>query len=55
MAEISKDGTYEVKTLIGVNRVTVAIPGRLPKAGHPYVQQTFDVQSGSNNFDITIP
>ena len=55
MAEIGKDGAYVVKTLIGANRVTVAIPGRQTKAGFPYVQQTFDVQSGTNTFDIAIP
>jgi hypothetical protein len=54
-AEIRKDGSYELKTLIGANRVTVAIPGRLTKAGSPYVQQICDVRNGSNNFDITIP
>ena len=55
MAEIGKDGTYEVKTLIGANRVTVAIPGRLTKGGAPYVQQLCDVQSENNVFDIAIP
>jgi hypothetical protein len=54
-AEIRKDGTYEVTTLIGANRVTVAIPGRLAKAGFPYVQQIYEVQSGSHTFDIAIP
>ena len=54
-AEIRKDGTYEVTTLIGANRVTVAIPARTGKAGFPYVQQTCDVRPGSNSFDITIP
>jgi len=55
IAEIRKDGTYEVTTLIGANRVTIAIPGRRAKAGAPYVQRICDVQSGSNSFDITIP
>jgi hypothetical protein len=54
-AEIRKDGTYEVTTLIGANRVTVAIPGRATKAGSPYVQQIYEVQSGSNTLDIPIP
>ncbi len=54
-AEIGKDGAYEVKTLIGANRVTVAIPGRLTKGGAPYVQQLCDVQSENNVFDIAIP
>jgi hypothetical protein len=55
IAEISEDGTYLVKTLIGANRVTVAIPGHRAKAGSPYVQRTVDVRSGSNTFDIAIP
>ncbi len=54
-AEIGKDGTYEVTTLIGTNRVTVAIPGRPTKAAAPYVQQICEVASGSNTFDIAIP
>jgi len=54
-AEIRKDGTYEVTTLIGANRVTVAIPGRVTKTGSPYVQQICDVQPGSNTLDIPIP
>jgi len=54
-AEIRKDGTYEVTTLIGANRVSVAIPGRVTKAGAPYVQQLCDVKSGSNTFNITLP
>jgi len=54
-AEIRKDGTYDVTTLIGANRVTVAIAGRRTKAGSPYVQQICEVRSGSNTFDITVP
>ena len=38
-AEIGPDGTYKVTTLIGENRVTVAIPGRRMKAGAPDVQR----------------
>jgi hypothetical protein len=55
MAEINRDGTYRVTTLIGANRVTVAIPGRPTKARAPHAQQVFDVQSGTNTFDITVP
>jgi hypothetical protein len=54
-ADIRQDGSYEVKTLIGANRVTVAVPGRLTKASAPYVQQICDVKAGSNTFDIVIP
>jgi hypothetical protein len=55
-AAIGADGTYQVTTLIGENRVTVAIPGRHTKAGAPYVQQICDVKAGEQNtFDITVP
>jgi hypothetical protein len=54
-AEIGKDGTFEVTTLIGANRVTVAIPARVTKKGVPYVQQVFHVQTGDNAFEITVP
>ena len=54
-AEIGKDGTFEVTTLIGANRVTLAIPARASKKGAPYVQQVCEVQTGDNTFDIAIP
>ncbi len=54
-AEIGRDGTYQVTTLIGDNRVTVAIPGRPKKAGSPYVQQICQVRRGENALDITVP
>ncbi|MGO9471705.1 MAG: hypothetical protein ACLQIB_30655 [Isosphaeraceae bacterium] len=54
-AEIRKDGTFEVTTLIGANRVTVAIPARASKKGAPYVQKVCEVQAGDNTFDIAIP
>jgi hypothetical protein len=53
--ELRADGTYDVTTLIGANRVTVAIPGRAAKAGFPYIQRSFDVKTGSNTFDVEIP
>jgi len=54
-AEIGRDGSYQVTTLIGDNRVTVAIPGRPRKAGTPYVQQIYQVRRGENTLDITVP
>jgi hypothetical protein len=53
-AEIRNDGTYEVTTLIGANRVTVAIPGRTTKSGFPYFQQMYDVKSDRNTLDIPL-
>ncbi len=56
MGEIRKDGTYELTTLIGENRVTVAIPARpKKKVGTPHFQKVYNVQSGSNTFDIEAP
>ena len=54
-AEIRPDGTYEVKTLIGENRVTVAIPGRSSKKATPYVQQVITVKTSGNTLDIPVP
>ena len=54
-AEIHQDGTYELTTLIGANRVTVAIPARRSKKGAPDVQHVCEVQSGENTFNIALP
>jgi hypothetical protein len=54
-ADIAPDGSYKVTTLIGENRVTVAIPGRARKAGSPYVQEICKVSPGENTFDIRLP
>ena len=54
-AEIRKDGSYEVNTLIGENRVTVAIPGRSQKKGAPHVQQVYKVEPSGNTLDIAVP
>jgi hypothetical protein len=55
-AEIGPDGTYKITTLIGENRVTVAIPGRPSKAGSLPVQLICDVKAGQeNSFPITVP
>jgi hypothetical protein len=54
--ELRKDGTYEVTTLIGENRVTLAIPGRpKKKVGTPHFQKVYDVKAGTNTFDIEAP
>jgi len=56
MADIRKDGTYEVTTLIGDNRVTLAIPSRpKKKAGTRIFQKVYDVKVGTNTFDIEAP
>ena len=55
MADIGRDGSYKVTTLIGENRVTVVIPGRPRKPGTPYVQEICKVNPWENTFDITVP
>jgi hypothetical protein len=54
-AEIAEDGTYKATTLVGENRITVAIPGRPMKKGTPQVQRNIEVRAGENNLDITVP
>jgi hypothetical protein len=56
MAEIRKDGSYEVTTLIGENRVTLAIPARpKKKVGTPHFQKVYNVKSEGNTLDIEAP
>ena len=52
--DIGADGTYVVKTLVGPNGVLVEAP---ETQGDPrlYSQQNFDVQGGTNTFDISVP
>jgi hypothetical protein len=55
-AKIGPDGHYEIKTLVGMNSVTVAGSKAVkdnPKAG--YISKSFDVKEGANSFDITAP
>ncbi len=54
MAEIHQDGSYDVTTLVGANRVTVAIPSRSNKQGAPF-QRVCEVQIGDNSFDLAMP
>ncbi len=53
-AELRPDGSYEVTTLIGANRVTVAVPLRATKGQYPYNQRTCDVKAGNNTLDIEL-
>jgi hypothetical protein len=52
--EIRKDGTYEIKTFVGMNSFSVtgtgypAQPGTYDKAG-------FEVKEGSNTIDLALP
>ncbi|MEJ7640103.1 MAG: hypothetical protein WKF75_19590 [Singulisphaera sp.] len=52
---IGKDGSYTVKTLVGANRVSFAVPAM---AHDPLLQDLslqYDVQSGDNTYDIELP
>jgi hypothetical protein len=51
---ISKDGSYSVKTLVGVNDVEVFAP-IIQKAGPDVRPFSHDVKSGDNTFDIELP
>jgi hypothetical protein len=49
---IGKDGTYTVKTKVGKNRITVESPQL--KGDDVYNENTLEVKSGENSFDIAI-
>ncbi|MBX6315190.1 MAG: hypothetical protein IRY99_20115 [Isosphaeraceae bacterium] len=53
-ADIQKDGTYTIKTLVGGNMVRVDSP-EAAAAGGSYATINYDVKSGENQFDIKIP
>ena len=54
IADIRKDGTYEVKTFAGKNAFTVTGTGFPPKPGK-YDKANFDVKEGANTIDLTLP
>jgi hypothetical protein len=53
-APIAKDGTFTVKTLVGLNVVTVTPPQARKKAqyGLEYEEKTVDVKSGENTVTL---
>jgi hypothetical protein len=53
-AEIAKDGSYRIKTLVGENRVNVETT-ETRKDANLSIPQPFDVKSGDNTHDVTIP
>jgi hypothetical protein len=53
-AEIGKDGTYTVKTWVGENRVNVETP-ETRKDPDLSIPQPFEVKSGDNTLDVTLP
>ncbi len=54
-APIGKDGSYSVKTLVGANRVSFAVPemSRDPKLQD--LSLNYDVQPGDNTYNIELP
>lgn len=53
-AQVGKDGTYEVKTLVGGNSARVEGP-EAEKAGATYTMFDIDVQPGENTLNIKLP
>jgi hypothetical protein len=54
-ADISADGTYTVKTLVGENRISIVSPETRKDPKLQYNSESFDVKSGDNAHDVAIP
>ncbi len=54
IADIRKDGTYEVKTFVGKNSISVVGTGS-PAEGGTYNKSRFDVAEGTNTIDLALP
>ena len=54
-AEIKENGTYELKTLVGENSVTVRSPAIDKDDKLSANQRTIDVKAGENNLPIELP
>jgi hypothetical protein len=55
VAEIKKDGTYEVTAQLGNNSVIVQGTGDPAAEGGSYNSTSFEVKSGSNVLDLDLP
>jgi hypothetical protein len=53
-AEIAKDGTYTVKTLVGHNMVTVTTPETAKDPVLQYNRVQHNVAAGDNTYDIEV-
>ncbi|MFO0959249.1 MAG: hypothetical protein U0800_17765 [Isosphaeraceae bacterium] len=53
-APIGADGTYEVKTLVGLNRVSFSIPSVKDPQMQDYSLEC-EVKSGTNTFEAALP
>jgi hypothetical protein len=54
-APISKDGTYEIKALVGGNNVRLAGPAVAKDPTLEYQSQAVEVRSGENTIDLEFP
>jgi len=53
-AEISKDGTYTIKTLVGGNLVTVTTPETKKDPVLQYNRVQYNAAAGDNTYDIEV-
>jgi hypothetical protein len=53
-AEISKDGTYTIKTLVGGNLVTVTTPETTKDPVLQYNRVQYNAAAGDNTYDIEV-
>jgi hypothetical protein len=53
--EVGKDGTYEVKTLVGPNSVSVNVPKPAKPAPGMSPELSVDVPAGGTTFDVALP
>jgi len=54
-APIGKDGTYSVKTLVGLNQVTFSIPAIAKDAQLQDARLEYVAEPGEHTFDIVLP
>lgn len=54
-ANIGADGRYEITTLVGTNTVSLAGKAAKDSPKAAYYSRPFDVQPGTNTFDIDAP
>lgn len=54
-AEIGKDGTYTISTLVGENRINVVSPETTKERRLQFLSLDYEVQGGDNTFDIELP
>jgi hypothetical protein len=53
-AEIARDGTYTIKTLVGRNKVSVSTPATVKDPVLQYNASYFEVKPGDNTYEIEV-